>query len=171
MQFLIKTQISEPELGRNGDAWVNFPIAPLSSIGHLIEAANALQRWRSLRVRFSLIGHSLDFNSLQSLEHVQELTAVSAELSSGHPWLYTLLKCKWHFSWDYRVTNHYLHTTLQLVHNLVIRIFLCASQSFVWKHREKNVTRSIQQSITKVFEKVPKNTNTSSNSNQIVSKV
>lgn len=85
MHVLIKTQISEPELGRNGDACVNFSIAPLSLIGHLIEAANASQRWRSLRVRFSLIRHSPDFNSLQSLKHVQELTAVSAELLSGIP--------------------------------------------------------------------------------------
>lgn len=146
MHVLIQTQISEPELGRNGDPCVNFPIASLSSIGHLIEAANASQRWWSLRVRFSLIRHSPDFNSLQSLEHVQELTAVSAELLSGHRWLCTLLKCKWHFSWEYRVTNHYLHTKLQLVHNLVIWIFfLCISIICVETSGEKKATRSIQQ--------------------------
>ena len=118
-----KNSDREPELGRHGAAPVSFPITPVSPTGHS-EKPPTLPRdgdaseWDS--VSFGVLQTWFYLNSLQSLERVGELTAVSAELFSVHPWLHTSFKCKRHLSWgDQRVTNHYPHTKLQLLHHLL----------------------------------------------------
>lgn len=71
-----------------------------------------------------------------------------------------------------RVTNHYLHTELQSLHNLLSYGFLFVHyQSFVREQRKKNVTDPLQKNGMKAFAKVDKNMHTSSSPNRVISKV
>ena len=123
---LIKIQIFRLWAGQK---WWCLEELPSSHWGHQQDTSlkqQILPRDREIWLRFSLQTTKFYFNSLQSLEHVQEFTAVSADVLSPPPWLYTSFKNKMTlFLGIQRVTNHNLHTKLQLLHNPVIWISLC----------------------------------------------
>lgn len=128
IHVLIRVQSLKPKLGRYGNACRSLPMPPGSPTEHLTEAAmlprdEAQSETESLTAVLQTTG--LYFNSLRGLEYNQGLTAVSADLSCAHPWLYTSRKCRWRSSWEYRVTNHHLHTTPITPQSHSIDLFSC----------------------------------------------
>lgn len=94
MHTLIKIQIFRVWAGQK---WWCLEELPWSHWGHQQDTSlkqQMLPRDREIWVRFSLQTTKFYFNSLQSLEHVQEFTAVSADVLSPPPWLYTSFKNK-----------------------------------------------------------------------------
>lgn len=81
---------------------MSFPSLPQLTKGHwlkryVVPQDRAAMEWDSVSGSVLQITRRY-LTSPKSLEHVQELIAVSADALPAHPWTQTSLKCKWHSS-------------------------------------------------------------------------